>query len=195
MAPNRESLSEQSKKRTNRLLLILGIVLFLLLLLAWCRMRPEPQIQVEQRDNEFEIISSDPQEIESPSLPNYPRGDAQLMVVPSEVVMTPNVVIGSEAVAPITLRAANAPIILDEKKLAEDDPEGFVLSGPCMELDRLEKDQECILKVSWTPKKLRNIANTLTIVWREDSHSVFEKERTSIQLKAQSTDSKDCVVC
>ncbi len=197
MATNRESLSAQSKKRTNYLLLVFGLILALLFLLAWCRMQPKQEKRVIQRSPEdFTITSFNGEEETGASLPNLSsRGDAQLVVTPSEVVMSPNVVIGSDAEAPIILRAENAPILLLGKNLAEQQEEGFLLSGSCMEKDRLNKDEECTLTVSWSPKTLRNIQNTLVIQWREHNPAIFKNERTNVLLKAQSTDSKDCVIC
>ncbi|MGN0919154.1 MAG: TrbI/VirB10 family protein [Alphaproteobacteria bacterium] len=197
MAPNRESLSAQSQKRTNYLLLAFGVVLALLFMLAWCRMQPKPEAQVYQQSPvDLTVTSFEGEEEEPADFPNLSsRGDAQLVVTPSEVVMSPNVVIGSEAEAPIILRAENAPILLISKGLAEPQEDGFLLSGSCMSLERLAKDEECTLKVSWSPKTLRNIQNTLVIQWREHSTSVFRTERTNVLLKAQSTDSKDCVIC
>ena len=52
MAASRESLSAQSKKRTNYLLLAFGVILALLFLLAWCRMQPKQERQVVQRSAE-----------------------------------------------------------------------------------------------------------------------------------------------
>ena len=144
MAASRESLSAQSKKRTNYLLLAFGVILALLFLLAWCRMQPKQERQVVQRSAEdFTITSFNGEEGEGAGLPNLSsRGDAQLVVTPSEVVMSPNVVIGSEAEAPILLRAENAPILLISKNLAEKQEDGFILSGSCMSLERLNKDEE-----------------------------------------------------
>ena len=197
MASSRESLSAQSKRRTNRLFLVFGLVLAMLFLLVWCRMQPEKKQQVIQRQPDTWIVPSmDPDEPDEATLPSLSsRGDGQLVVTPSEVVMTPNVVIGSEAEAPIILRAENAPILLINMALAEEQKDGFVLSGSCTEKERLIKDEECTVTVSWRPQSLRNIQNTLVIQWREDSPSTFKNERTNISLKAQSTDSKDCVIC
>ena len=195
MASNRESLSAQSKKRTNYLLLVLGIVFLLIFLLAWCSMKkPKPETVIQREVNDYTYQDWDSNETSDTSMPNFgSRGDAQLTATPTEV--DTKVVIGGEAEVPIVLRADNAPVILLKKSLAEQQEEGFVLSGPCMEKDRLAKDEDCVLKVSWAPKKIRSIQNTLTILWREDSHSVYGEEKMNIFLKAQSTDSKDCVIC
>ena len=197
MADKRESLSEQSKRRTNYLLLVFGIVVFLLFVLAWCRMRPKEEVVDDNTAISFNpgLESINGRNEDGGNVPSFARGDAQLIAVPDEVVMTPNVVIGSEAEAPIMLKAQNAPVILESKKLLEEDAEGFVLSGSCMEKNRLAKDEECIIKVLWTPKKVRNISNVLRIVWREDNPSVYDKSTINISLKAQSTDSKDCTIC
>ena len=145
MAPNRESVSAQSKKRTNYLLLIFGIILALLFLLAWCRSRPEERREVVERSTEdYTITSFDPNYEDPVALPDLSSGrDGRLTVTPAEVVMTPNVLIGSEAEAPLLLRAENGPIVLMSKELAEKQEGGFDLSGSCMSLDRLKKDEEC----------------------------------------------------
>lgn len=197
MAPsNKESLSAQSKRRTNYLLLVFGLIMLLLFFLAWCQMQPEKKKQtVQQSPENFSITDFDGNEFETVGLPNLSsRGDAQLVITPSSLDAQ-KVVIGSETEWSFILRAENAPILLESKTLAEKQEDGFLLSGPCMSLERLDKDGECILKVSWSPKTLRNIQNILTIIWREHNPAVFKKERTDIILKAQSTDSKDCVIC
>lgn len=197
MTQNRESVSAQSKRRTNYLLLVFGLVIAVLFLLAWCRMQPKKERQVVPKSSQdYTLTDFDGNTIDEAGLTNLSsRGDAQLVVIPPEMVMSPNVVIGSEAEAPITLRAENAPILLNSKDLAEQQEDGFVLSGSCMNKERLEKDEECIIKVQWAPKTLRNIQNTLVIRWREHNPAVFKIERTNVILKAQSTDSKDCVIC
>ena len=115
----RESLSAQSKRRNNRLLLVFGFVLAILFLLAWCRMQPEKKQRIIQENPESWIVQSmDPDEPDEATLPSLAsRGDGQLVATPSEVVMTPNVVIGSEAEAPIILRAENAPVLLLSKTI------------------------------------------------------------------------------
>ncbi|MGN1063148.1 MAG: TrbI/VirB10 family protein [Alphaproteobacteria bacterium] len=47
----------------------------------------------------------------------------------------------------------------------------------------------------WNPVELRQIQNLLYVRWRVDDAATYREERTSIQLTAQSTDSKDCVIC
>ena len=60
MASDKESLSAQSKKRTNYLLLVFGIVLALLFLLTWCRMQPKQEPVAVQRTPEgYELGSFD----------------------------------------------------------------------------------------------------------------------------------------
>ncbi len=139
---SRESLSAQSKKRTNYFLLALGLVFLILFFLAWCSVKPKKEETTIQKDiNDFTLHSFDPNETAEASMPNLGgRGDAQLVATPSEVDM-PKVVIGADAEVPVVLRADNAPILLLKKSMAEEQDNGFVLSGPCMEKDRLAKDE------------------------------------------------------
>ncbi|MBO7483877.1 MAG: TrbI/VirB10 family protein [Alphaproteobacteria bacterium] len=197
MVNNRESLSEQSKRRTNYLLFGVGSVLLLFFLLAWCSMQPEEKTERPRENPDvFNLYREGGDPGKDADMPVFAsQGDAQLIITPREVVMD-KVIIGSEVAHSVVLRAENAPLLLKKKELAEkDQKEGFDLGGSCMSLDRLEKNEECLLKVSWHPTELRNIQNTLTITWIEDSRSVFKEERSVIILKGQSTDSKDCVIC
>lgn len=196
MPASRESLSAQSKRRTNYILLAFGLILLLLFLLAWCSMQTEEKKPtVQESSPDWKIVPIDGNGTDPKSLPNLSnRGDAQLVVTPSSLDAQ-KVVIGSDTDWPFVLRAENAPVKLESITLAEKQEDGFVLSGACMEKERLARDEECILTVSWSPKTLRSIQNILTILWREDAPSVFKKERKDVILKAQSSDSKDCVIC
>lgn len=195
MAQNRESLSELSRRRTSWILSILGLIVLLLFIMVLCSMRTKKEAPVVREEAPEYILNSTLGDSESDvKLPEYGTQDAQLIVTPSEVFLD-NVVLGSQAEAVLVLRAANGPVKISEKYLAEDSETGFTLSGTCMNTTQLDEDQECSLKVSWAPVVVQTIQNTLTIVWEENHPRVLEKSRTQIQLKASSTDSKECVCC
>ncbi len=196
MADRHESLSEQSKRRTSWILSVLGLVVLILFVVVLCSQRKQ-ETQVVQRDDRpsFVVGSTfgDESSIDE-KLPSFGVQNAQLVVTPSEVDLA-QVVLGSQAEAVLVLRAEKGPLMFSKKYLAVTPEGGFMLSGDCMETTQLEEGAECLLKVSWSPTSVQTIQNTLTIIWREDNPRVLSDERTQIQLKASSTDSKECVCC
>ncbi len=197
MAANRESLSQKTQKRGNRILLIIGILLLLLFLLALCQLQDETEVvETSPIGNEGGIIrgSLDAPDPEPDPTPVFADGSAQLLVTPNKVVMD-KVVVGQVDEFPITLRAQNAPVKLLGKKLEIEKEDNFQLSGECMEKDLLEMGHSCTLIVSWMPEKVRSIHNTLDLRWMEDNPRVFREEHTAIELSANSSDSKDCTCC
>ena len=195
MAQNRESLSEISRRRTSWILTVLGLIVLLLFIMVLCSMGRKKNKNVTPTAIPDYTLESTTTPTDSDSeVPLFGAQDAHLSVTPNGVSLD-GVVLGSLAEAVLVLRAENGPILLSQKYLAETPENGFVLSGPCMDQKELNKDEECLLKVSWTPVIVQTIQNTLTIVWKENNPRVFGEERTSIQLKASSTDSKECVCC
>ncbi|MBQ4471917.1 MAG: TrbI/VirB10 family protein [Alphaproteobacteria bacterium] len=196
MAESRESLSEQSKRRTTWILSVLGLIVFILFLLVLCSVRQKKNNNQQIRPvDDFSLASTvDDGSGKDSRLPSFGVGGAELLVTPSEVSMD-QVVLGGLGEAVLVLRAKNAPIVFLQKYLAENPENGFMLGGPCMEKTQLNENDECLLKVTWKPITVGTIQNTLTIVWREDNPRVLRDERTQIQLKGSSTDSKECVCC
>ncbi len=196
MAENRsQSSSEQYTKSSNRKLLFGGIILLVVFLVALAFISgsrktveaPEP-IPYTNDD-----ISSDITDIQSDPL--FARGDADLQVSPDHIDMN-NVVIGSKVEAVLTLTAANAtPVEFLGMELAEQQTDGFSLETNCSSEVSIQPDKSCTIKVFWNPIALRQLQNNLIIRWKEDSKTSYAEKKTIIQIKAQSTDSKDCVIC
>ncbi len=196
MAGSHESLSEQSRRRTSWILSVLGLIVLILFVAVLCSMRKKSTQVVQREDRPSFVVQStfgDDSDF-SGTLPEFGVRNAQLVVTPDNVDLS-QVVLGSQAEAALVLRAENGPLVFLQKYLAEAPEGGFMLTGPCMEKTQLEEGEECLLKVTWAPITVQTIQNTLTIVWREDNARVFQDERTQIQLKASSTDSKECVCC
>lgn len=194
MNQNRDSLSQQAQKRGNRILLMIGLGLLLLFLLVLCSMQTE-QTTIRKKQivgvGALENDMNNPHE-EEIDAPDFQTGTATLQLIPAEISFD-RVVLGSKAEAIVTLHAENAGIKLLDKKL---DKEGeFQLSGDCMVKDALAKDESCTLTIEWLPEKVQTLQNTLTFRWRNASQRAFREEKTYLPISAQSTDSKDCVIC
>lgn len=196
MAENRSlSSSEQYIKKSNRRLLFIGLGLLVLFLIALAFLSDnktdvQSKAPVDFRTDDFAEAAGVRRDA---SLLPY-GGNAQLVPDPNQVNMT-NVVLGSKAESIITLKATNAPILFLGMELAQAQQDGFTLETTCTPNARIDMDASCVVKVLWNPVELRQIQNTLNIRWREDSNAVYREETTSVRLTAQSTDSKDCVIC
>lgn len=188
------SSSEQYTKGSNRKLLFLGLGLLVLFIIALVllsgREETAPQVpQLDWNSGDFEKAVQNEGEAAS-----FARGNASLEAQPAMVNME-GVVLGSQAEAIVTLTARNAPIEFIGMELAEEQLDGFTLGGTCTPNLKLEQDGSCNIKVIWNPTSLRQLQNILNIRWKEDSPSAFREEVLTLQMKAQSTDSKDCVIC
>lgn len=195
MAQNHESLSEQSRRRTSWVLAVSGLIVLILFIMVLCSMRTKKQENVVREElPDFYVEDTLGSSDSDVNMPEFGAKDAHLVITPPEVSLD-NVVLGSQAEAVLVLRAENGPIMLKKTELAEVSNGGFMLSGDCMEKQQLDQGEECLLKVSWNPVVVQTIQNTLTILWREDNPRVYNEERSQVQLKASSTDSKECICC
>ena len=195
MAEKNASLTERSKKRSNGFWLLLGLALLIIGGMAYMglqggyygqRVAEQPVDLTNDPDSGIKKTSGDFDEFRS--------GEGFLEASPTSVDMN-GVVLGSQAEAIVTLTAKQVPIQFIGMELAEEQDGGFLLAGSCEPNKVIPKDGTCSIKVMWNPVTLRQIQNTLNIRWKEDYAGVFDEGHTEISLRAQSTDSKDCVIC
>lgn len=195
MAENRSlSSSEQYIKKSNRRLVFAGLGLFLLVFFIWIFTASEKQEVIPQQPRDF--TSDDFVGFNDPNkgADALSSGKGRLVSNPAQVEMN-NVVLGSKAEALIVLTAENAPILFQGYELAETQQDGFTIESGCTPGGRIETGASCNVKVLWNPVELRQIQNILNVRWRLDDGATYHEDTTSIRISAQSTDSKDCVIC
>lgn len=188
------SSSEQYIKKSNRRLLFIGLGIGLLFLIVAGLLSQRQKAAPEESVISYELNDFERRNRATGDIASFPGATAELTAEPASVNMD-NVILGSNAEALITLTAKNAPIVFLGRELAEAQQDGFMLEGSCQPNTTIETGKNCIVRVLWNPASLRQIQNTLTIRWREDSPSVFQEQSLTIPLRGQSTDSKDCVIC
>ena len=192
------SSSEQYVKKSNRKLLFGGLFLLIIFFVALSFISEKAPVQdtTETIDwgDEYQTKNDD----QGGQLQGFDRGDVSLKVVPEQIDMN-NVVIGSQVEALIKLTAENGAVLYKGATFLENQQDGFSMETTCKENESLASGQECLIKVLWNPVSLRQIQNVLTIQWEEDSATAAgfsdREKKTTVQVKAQSTDSKDCVIC
>ncbi len=195
---NKQSLSEQSQHRGNIVLLIIGMVLLLLFMLALCQL-PSRKKTVTQTNSKPQINVTigdwDKEEKNDVEKVLWKEGDALLVVNPTSVSV--DSVVGKRSVYEISLRAENASIKLQSKKLLSEDENIWSLSGSCMEKgkDILEAEEECTIVLEWQSVTPRQLKNTLQIEWLENNPRVTRVEKTSVPINVQVLDSNPCVIC
>ncbi|MDD3669062.1 MAG: TrbI/VirB10 family protein [Alphaproteobacteria bacterium] len=189
MQEQRASSSEQYIKKTNRNMILIGVGVLLLLLLVLFLL-PEKQAEIEPDTpiigtNELGPLSD---------APTAGMGIGTLVVTPAQIAME-KVVLGSKAEAIVTLTAKDGDILVLGAELAEKQEDGFEFETTCPLDGAILSGQTCLMKIHWTPAALRQLQNMLVIRWHERDVAAVKDEKTIIQLKGQSTDSKDCVIC
>ncbi len=192
------SSSEQYVKKSNRTLLFGGLLLLVIFFVALAFISDKKPIQDTKPAINWEVEIESTPDSQGGDVPGFERGDAILSVVPDQIDMN-NVVIGSQVEALIKLTAENGNILYKGASFLENQQDGFSIETTCKENETLQSGQECLIKVLWNPVSLRQLQNVLTVQWEIDSADApgfTDKEKsTTVQVKAQSTDSKDCVIC
>ncbi len=192
------SSSEQYVKKSNRKLLFGGLFLLIVFFVALSFISEKAPVQnpTENIDWDDEYVTKN--DAQGGQFQGFDRGDVSLKVVPEQIDMN-NVVIGSQVEALIKLTAENGSVLYKGATFLENQQDGFSMETTCKENESLASGQECLIKVLWNPVSLRQIQNVLTIQWEEDSATAAgfsdREKKTTVQVKAQSTDSKDCVIC
>ena len=196
MSPQHFSNAETYTKRSNRLLLIVGICLFLIFMLALCTLSDDKKQETQDTSTYFPPSETLPiPGISSSELPSInPGGNASLQATPSEVELA-QVQLNSTAEAIISVSAVNAKIQINSWNLASAQSGGFSINSDCSTASALEIGESCIFTISWNPTTVRQIENILFINWKEDNPAVFRENKLAVPLKASSTDKSNCVVC
>ncbi len=194
------SSSEQYVKKSNRRLLILGIVALLAFLFGLLMLTAGND---DVKPEETPIINTTQDELLKTTGTGFdfaadPAGAVSLSAYPQNVVLA-DVVLGGAAEAIVTLTAKSAPVRIEAIELAENQTDGFIIdNGTCVVGEALPVDGTCNLKVLWTPVSIRSYSNYLNIRWRLDDATVYPppaQQTLIVNITGQSTDSKDCVIC
>lgn len=188
------SSSEQYTKKSNRTLLFGGIILLLVFLTMLVLMSNGKKVQEEQLEQDWTVQSPDqpnPTVLDGDLMAN---DNAKFIAEPAQIEMN-NVVLGSKVEAILTLTAEDAPVRFKKLEFAQQQADGFTTETTCSPDVSIEKGKNCIVKVLWNPIALQQLQNNLVVTWQTDSPSSFNEKTTTIVVKGQSTDSKDCVIC
>lgn len=192
------SSSEQYVKRSNRRLLIIGIMALLVFLFGFFGIISGTRTK-KQEEKPTVVTTTDPlikpEPVDVVQFPNDANSSA-LTAYPTDVVLN-NVVLGGVAEAVVTLTVGAKPVRIESMDLAEVQSDGFIVDeGSCR--DVLMPDSTCNFKIMWNPVSIRTYSNFLNIRWRLEDPTAFPPpaiNTTIVNISGQSTDSKDCVIC
>ncbi len=188
------SSSEQYTKKSNRTLLFGGIILLLVFLTMLVLMSGGKKVQEEEQEPDWTNDQIEKRDSEIVNGDLFSRGNAQLKAEPSQIDMN-NVVLGSKVEAILTLTAEEAPIQYRKAEFVQQQADGFTIETTCSPDTPIDVGKNCIIKVLWNPIALQQLQNNLVITWKEASNAVVTEKTTTVLVKGQSTDSKDCVIC
>ena len=192
------STSEQYVKKSNRLLLVAGIVTLLVFLFSFMfvmsgRKGEKPAETPTIVEAQEPLIDHDKNNLDL----NFDGSNNAVLTAYPENVALNNVVLGGVAEAVVTLTAGSMPVRIEGMDLAEVQSDGFIVDeGTCREV--LQPNATCNLKIMWNPVSIRTYSNFLNIRWRVEDTVHFPPPALNtliVNISGQSTDSKDCVIC
>ena len=195
--------SERYVRKTNRIILIIGIVSFVAflfgLILLFSSKGPSDDYQEpvftadddvldEELDNASGLLSSDIEfdTVETQELP--------ITTTPNPVNMG-QVVLGTEAKNVLTIGTnGKTSIRIVSVKLAEPPFDGFVYQDNCTSVE-LRGNQTCNVVMSWAPVVAGNVQNNFIVSWHETNLSAQNAKAQKVPVEGNAITKEDCNFC
>ena len=192
------SSSEQYVRRSNRWLLVVGIITLLVFLFLFMGIMSGMQ---REKPVEKPTVVVDVDPLIKPEagdlMPVSDGSSTSLLTAYPENVALNNVALGGVAEAVVTLTVGGRDVRIETMDLAEVQSDGFIVDeGTCR--DVLRANTTCNLKIMWNPVSIRTYSNFLNIRWRIEDPTAYPPPSLNtliVDISGQSTDSKDCIIC
>ena len=193
------SASDRYLKKTNRIVLIVGLVMALAFLIGLLSLIDLGGRGVEDTDPDL-TATVDPFAAlntgnNAPiALPTAPaEGSAKLEAKPEALVLDP-VVLGTKAESVITLIATGGKIRIVSVDLEEPQQDGFSYESKCEPNQVLSADATCNIRVFWKPVMGRSLQNNLAVRWTEEG-GLNVTRKLIVTVAGVATDTSLCGVC
>ena len=193
--------SDRYVRKTNRIILIIGIIalvvfLFGLMLLNVDTTEEEKTYQIDtdindetseetvtDNDTNAEIVFDDAEEIERP-----------ITLEPSVIDMG-KIVLGRSASGVLTIGTnSKAAIRIVSVELEDIPSEGFSFEEDCKGKE-LRGDTTCKVQIRWLPTVAANIQNNFKIIWHETNVSAANAKHSEVEVKGSAVTKEDCQFC
>jgi len=199
MAKENLTHSEQYVKKTNRIILTIGIIsltvfIFGIFLLIKSNRPVDEYVEPVFNDNaaDLNVDSSLPlsQNIEFSTM----EGEIPLTTTPNPVPMG-EVVLGTDARNVLTLGTnGKVSVKIVSVELAEPPADGFTFNNTCKDLV-LSGNQTCNITMNWAPVIAGNVQNNFIISWYETSLGQANVKSAKVPVTGSAVVKEDCTIC
>ena len=173
---NEELLSSSDRylKKSNKMLLIVGIIAFLafltgviVLLSGGEERKKDAEVTIgESAESSSSITGGD---ADTFNLAEEPVPSTVRLVVTPETMRFDQVVLGTMAEGTLTLSASSGRISITSIEFENKQEDGFVLENKCRKDIVLTGDVTCNVVVRWEPKTARTIQSNLAVRWADET--------------------------
>ena len=195
------SSSDQYLKKSNRMLLIIGIIAFLAFLTGVIVLLGGEEQQKEDAkvtignsaESSTNILGGTGDRFNMNMPEEQPTSGIRVVATPEKLVFD-QVVLGTEAEGTITLSASSGRVGIVSVEFEDKQPDGFTLENKCKENEILTPDTTCNVVVRWEPKTARTLRSNLSVRWRDESFGIIGK-KVIVPVSAMAIDTSLCGVC
>lgn len=195
--------SDRYVRKTNKIILILGIICLFVFLFSLLLLNSTEEPEEEQHyefdqsiqdevSNEFNSTSNNNSEIEFDDTKDDER---PIMLTPNPIYMG-QVVLGNSASNVLTIGTNGKKSIKILSVELEDAPfEGFEYDGLGCHNRELRGKKTCNVTMNWTPTIAANVQNNFKIIWRETNVSDEHAKHDEVTVSGNSVRKEDCNFC
>ena len=192
--------SESYVKKTNRIILVVGITSFVIFVLGVMLLMQSGPVQDDYTEPVF-TDNDDALTITSDTGPNdniefgaVDDGSIPITTTPNPVQMG-QVVLGTDAKNVLTLGTnAKAVVSIVSVQLAEPPFDGFEYQDGCSGKE-LRGHETCDITMSWMPVVPGNVQNNFIITWHEANLSSSNTKSEKVPVEGNAIRKEDCNFC
>ena len=193
--------SERYVRKTNRIILIVGITSFVVFLFGLLLLFSSGSEQQEQQEfvfteDEDALGMTETNDLMSETIEFEDVDDTEL-----PITTTPNpidmgqVVLGTEAKNVLTIGTnGRKSIRVVSVKLAEPPFDGFTYQDSCTSAE-LRGNQTCNITMKWAPVVSGNVQNNFIVSWHETNVSAANAKAQKIPVEGKAVEKEDCNYC
>ena len=192
--------SEAYVKKTNRIILAVGITSFIVFLIGIFLLIQSKNTPDEYQDPVFNdnddalnIGAANPLDNDI-VFNNIEEGELPITTTPNPVPMG-QVVLGTTALNVLTIGTnGKAAVKITGVQLAEPPADGFSFHDGCTNVD-LNGERACHITMEWTPIVAGNVQNNFIITWYETNLGKSNSKSAKVPVIGNAIDKTDCNFC
>ena len=191
--------SEKYIKKTNRIILAIGITSFLIFIFGVILLiksnRPVSEYEEPVFTDNADVLNMEPSNPLTQNIEFAPVDEEIPLTTTPDPVPMGEVVLGTEAKNVLTLgTTGRAAIRIVSVELAEPPADGFVFQNGCAN-KTLSGEETCHITMSWAPVVAGNVQNNFIITWHEVNLGQENAKSSKVPVTGNAVTKEDCTIC